>query len=161
MRKYFLLSAVALLATSTANATTDYAEVTAKATIEVAGTLTCSNIDFGTIVVKQNNGDSTVIMEASSWDNTSEISTTGDILSVDGATSSVCDEFPGGYHFSDAVGVDYPSTIELFAAGKTKTLTLDLSDDDNWGMGGTLHIPSKIEAGDYVGTFTLTVITNS
>ena len=60
MRKYFLLSAVALLATSTANATTDYAEVTARATIEVAGTFDCPEIDFGTIVVKQNNSEITI-----------------------------------------------------------------------------------------------------
>ena len=36
MRKYFLLSALALMISGTANATTDYAEVTAKSTIEVA-----------------------------------------------------------------------------------------------------------------------------
>ena len=33
MRKYFLLGAVALMAATSANATTDYAEVTARATI--------------------------------------------------------------------------------------------------------------------------------
>jgi len=60
MRKYFLLSAVALLATSTANATTDYAEVTAKATIEVATEFTCDEINWGTIVVKANNPDFTL-----------------------------------------------------------------------------------------------------
>jgi len=55
MRKYFLLSAIALLAATNVNATTDYAEVTARAKIEVANTFECDDVDWGTIVVKAEN----------------------------------------------------------------------------------------------------------
>ena len=62
MRKYFLLGATVLLAVNTANATTDYAEVTAKATIEVARQFECTDFDFGTIVIKENNPETTVVI---------------------------------------------------------------------------------------------------
>ncbi|MBE6451244.1 MAG: hypothetical protein E7016_04700 [Alphaproteobacteria bacterium] len=52
MRKYFLLSAVALLATSTANATTEYAVIEASANIEYVTEITCTDMDFGTIYLK-------------------------------------------------------------------------------------------------------------
>ena len=157
MRKYFLLSAVALLATSTANATTDYAEVTAKATIEVAGQLDCTNsIDFGTIVVKANNAESTVNFDLGSF--------TGDILSVSAFTNP--DNFVEG-SYNGAVGCDVttdgvegatysiPPSTKLKNGEKEMTLTLDTGQDaDFLYITPKLTVPQKVTAGDYIGAFT-------
>ena len=141
MRKYFLLSAVALLVTSTANATTDYAEVTAKASIEVAGTMNCSDLDFGTIVVKQNNAISTY--------DSSTGETTGDILSItnDDTYKISCD---------DPIDETYKfiSSLELSSPGKTKKLTVNLINGDE--IYAMLTIPANIEAGEYTNSFTIT-----
>ena len=47
MRKYFLLGAVALLATSNANAGAEFADLTATVEIEIANELNCTNINWG------------------------------------------------------------------------------------------------------------------
>jgi len=136
MRKYFLLSAVALLATSTANATTDYAEVTAKATIEVAGTFDCPEIDFGKIVVKQNNAESRVY----------EGGPEGDIISVEKNPELLQCTFN-----SEKIDlVAHMSLTNPEAPGKVITL--------NYEGGYTLIIPANITAGEYTGTTTMTVV---
>ena len=146
MRKYFLLSAVALLATSTANATTDYAEVTAKATIEVAGTLSCTNMDFGNIVVKQ--GNSEIVINYSSEE---LFTNSSDVIATEGETSFIaCD----GVDFY-ANEPSYPSNVSLTASGKAKALSLELSHFGD-GFDGSLTIPADIEAGTYENSITIT-----
>jgi len=145
MRKYFLLSAVALLATSTANATTDYAEVTAKATIEVAGTFECIDKDWGKIVVKQNNEEFKI--------DTNGETTSADLISANG----------DGFIYCDGTNEDASITIEdaiLTNQDTNKTIYMDVSLDgiDSTGtqLSSSLTIPSGIVSGEYTGSFTVT-----
>ncbi|MBQ8871093.1 MAG: hypothetical protein IJ019_06955 [Alphaproteobacteria bacterium] len=134
----------------TANATTDYAEVTAKATIEVAGTISCSDMNFGTIVVKQNNAETTISygdgLEYTHYDKTS-------ILSVTNVSNSLCSTLS-----TEDTGVDYPDSIELKADGKsTKLIYYPLMDIEDAPMFyGDLEIPAQVQAGEYTGSFTVT-----
>ena len=145
MRKYFLLSAVALLATSTANATTDYAEVTAKATIEVAGTFTCDPIDYGTIVVKQGNEEFTIYQSGESSSN--------DLISISGVSGGYCELSTDGVFMEDK---ELDDVVLKNENGDTITLI------DLWMEGGsnsilhTLEIPADVKPGDYTGSFTIT-----
>ena len=144
MRKYFLLSAVALLATSTANATTDYAEVTAKATIEVAGTFTCGDINWGTIVVKQNNKETYIdlLIETSS-------EAGPDVLSYEPISEggSYCD-------LSQSAHYEYDKDITL-TSDEGNTMTASVYNEGE-KLGGKLNIPANVKAGDYTGSFTVT-----
>ncbi|MBE6450780.1 MAG: hypothetical protein E7016_02320 [Alphaproteobacteria bacterium] len=139
MRKYFLTSAVALLSISTANATTDYAEVTAKATIEVAGKFECDEIDFGKIVVKQNNAVITL---------------------DDGECFEGCD---------DLISIDntniFPDCTVESASGDTLILENENGDTMELEVYGiadykvyytTLQIPAKVTPGEYTGSITVT-----
>ncbi|MBQ2810674.1 MAG: DUF4402 domain-containing protein [Alphaproteobacteria bacterium] len=150
MRKYFLLSAVALMITGTANATTDYAEVTAKATIEVAGTFTCSDMNFGTIVVKQGNSEIIIDGELAEVGN---INDNDDLISISGVSMSTC---------SVSDNDDYVPMIKF--SENLLTLTNDNGDEITVSgftsniqrIFGTLVIPSNVKAGDYTGSFTVT-----
>jgi len=150
MRKYFLLSAVALMAATTANATTDYAEVTAKATIEVAGTFSCSDMNFGTIVVKQQNAETTISygegLENTRYDKTS-------ILSVTNVSNSLCSTLT-----TEDTGVSFPESIELTANGKSTKLIYYPEMDIEYAPSfyGILKIPAQVQAGEYTGSFTVT-----
>ncbi|MBE6451381.1 MAG: hypothetical protein E7016_05400 [Alphaproteobacteria bacterium] len=143
MRKYFLLSAVALLSISTANATTDYAEVTARATIEVAGTFECDDIDFGTIVVKQNNGGMVV----------------GDPL-IEGTIGSASPDFISAtgspYSFCTVLPQDTQEYRTLLKNSNGDSLSL-VTMVDNSSVYSELTIPAKVKAGEYTGAFTVTV----
>ena len=139
MGKYFLLSAVALMLTSNANATTDYAEVTAKATIEVAEQFECDEIDFGTIVVKQGNEEFTI----------GDISTGGDVSHIDDIIS-----WRGGNTYAYCTGMN-TEDIERFtteltnAAGDTISLIIESSDGN--ALQSDITIPANVEAGEYTG----------
>ena len=145
MRKYFLLSAVAALAASTANATTDYAEVTARATIQVAGTLDCeSSIDWGTIVVKQGHGDITIASD--------DADLPDGILSMPyaGGIMAFC-----GYGEDDAIQFQ-PTTVTLAKKdGGEGILTYKPEySGGHESIVGTLTIPAGTVSGDYEGSFT-------
>jgi len=146
MRKYFLLSAVALLATSTANATTDYAEVTAKATIEVATKFSCDNIDYGTIVVKQNNASFVIDAELGVVDDTNSlISWSGDWGITGVSTCSIT--------FDD----DFDENVTLKNNnGDNITLNVYNRLGDPFLI-STLTIPAQVKPGEYTGSFTVTV----
>ncbi|MBQ2810547.1 MAG: DUF4402 domain-containing protein [Alphaproteobacteria bacterium] len=158
MRKYFLLSAVVLLVTGTANATTDYAEVTAKATIEVASQMNCYGMDFGTIVVKKDNAESTVTVYVGEAPNDQMYyNTTGDILSVSGSPAAgVCISENGSN--SEKLSFNIPSSVVL--TGDNGTMNASLSQGFSSGgmiiIHGTLTIPPSVKAGDYTGSFTVT-----
>ena len=146
MRKYFLISAVALLATSTAFATTDYAEVTAKATIEVATELDCGSINFGTIVVKQNNAASTVTVGMADDDS---YTTTGDVISVSGQNSGTTCWTTAG---------NFPTSVTI-SDENSNTMQIDIKMNSSYNiLGGTLHIPGNVNAGTYEGSFTVTSV---
>ncbi|MBE6450510.1 MAG: hypothetical protein E7016_00930 [Alphaproteobacteria bacterium] len=147
MRKYFLISAVALLATSTANATTDYAEVTAKATIEVAGSLNCDDMDFGTIVVKQNNKAATIRLHLTNDFDPRVSYDSDDILSVADINPANCDNI---------VDRNLPTAIPLTNGSGAKMLVTDFDIMDDAVICGTLNIPANVKAGEYTGSFTAT-----
>ena len=146
MRKYFLLSAVALLVATSANATTDYAEVTAKATIEVATKFSCDNIDYGTIVVKQNNASFVIDAELGVVDDTNSlISWSGD-WGITGV--STC-----GITFDD----DFNENVTLKNNNGDKiTLSVYSRYDDSFLI-SALRIPAQVKPGEYTGSFTVTV----
>ena len=143
MRKYFLLGVAALLATSTANATTDYAEVTAKATIEIAGTFECDDIDFGTIVVKQNNGEINI--------NDSCKANSDDLISI--SASDCLSQCRANSSFGTTGFDDVTLKNEN---GNTITLT-DIALVDDGTLYSFLNIPANVKAGEYTGSFTVTV----
>ena len=146
MRKYFLLSAVALLTATTANATTDYAEVTARATIEVAGTLDCTDLDFGTIVVKQNNKDTYVDVDPFS----TGITFGTDIIKVTGSGMSYCTSD------NDYLDVLTTNEISLVSEETDDVLTVQITNHDQTELSGYLSIPANVKAGEYTGSFTVT-----
>ena len=150
MRKYFLLSAIALMAATTANATTDYAEVTAKATIQVAGTFSCTNMNWGTIVVKQGNAEA--IIESTTGLNA--YTESSDILSITGASYATC----SGYENQEDEIFNLPTSVTLTNDnGDTMTYRPAnelVSGDSN--ITGTLIVPPNVKAGEYTGSFTVT-----
>ncbi|MBE6450728.1 MAG: hypothetical protein E7016_02055 [Alphaproteobacteria bacterium] len=153
MRKYFLLSAVALLAATSANATTDYAEVTARATIEVAGKISCTDMNFGTIVVKKDNAESVVDMnyifnDESYWD----VSTQGDIISITGYDLTKCEN--GFLAMGDPYHPEFPSEITL-SNGTSKITVTDVYYDGEKVSSAKLHIPAKVTGGEYTTSFTI------
>ena len=147
MRKYFLLSAVALLVTTSANATTDYAEVTAKATIEVANEFSCDEINYGTIVVKQGN-ESFTIGDLSTGGDVSHID---DIISWKGTanTSAYCT----GMNTED---MERFTTELTNAAGDTISLIIESGGGSR--LSSDITIPADVQPGEYTGSFTLTVV---
>ncbi|MBE6451818.1 MAG: DUF4402 domain-containing protein [Alphaproteobacteria bacterium] len=153
MRKYFLLSVAALMMTTSANAKTDYAEVTAKATIEVAGSLVCDNLNFGTIVVKQGNAPSTVTTD----DATNTF--TGDIISV---SAKEGEKLGYGYcHPSSdpenfGVEITLSDTQVVLKDTDGHTMTADINNGNGSMITGTLNIPGNVTAGTYTGTYTVT-----
>ncbi|MBE6451756.1 MAG: hypothetical protein E7016_07340 [Alphaproteobacteria bacterium] len=159
MRKYFLLSAVALMAASTANATTEYAEVTARATIEVAGSLDCSDMDFGTIVVKQNNVASKVWSELNGDFPDTQYS--GDVLSISDASTCRCNRssYQQNIYESDAT-----SAITLKGT-KDPSKTIEVSNihtvrggSAGFNVFADLDIPPSVAADTYTGTFTVSTV---
>ncbi|MBQ8870842.1 MAG: hypothetical protein IJ019_05655 [Alphaproteobacteria bacterium] len=149
MRKYFLLSAAALTMTTSANATTDYAEVTAKATIEVAGTFDCDPLEFGTIVVKSGRTEPTVVTidkdVAADFDK-------NHIVSISDAVVAYC------YNASAPNGLDNLTETSVTLKGSKGSLDVTLIPYRVQGViGGALTIPADVKADEYVGSFTVTV----
>ncbi|MBE6451063.1 MAG: DUF4402 domain-containing protein [Alphaproteobacteria bacterium] len=159
MRKYFLTTAVALLCATTANATTDYAEVTAKATIEVAGTFECSDLDFGTIVVKSGRTENTIV---SISDYNGEVFDKEHVLSISDWKSAICT----GINNGTAGNASVPPSVELTGSNGTLYASLhyahnsDSNYDDTGGfyyeIDASLTIPKDVKSGEYTGTFTIT-----
>ena len=145
---------MAFLATNTANATTDYAEVTAKATIEVAGSLDCTDLDFGTIVVKSGRTESTVVsMGRDMCTNEAEFDE-NHVLSISGeGCAASCNG--NGYMIEDNTTFNAPTSVKL--TGTNGSLDVSLLSDEYGAVGGALTIPADVKAGDYEGSFTVTV----
>ncbi|MBQ8870400.1 MAG: hypothetical protein IJ019_03390 [Alphaproteobacteria bacterium] len=145
MRKYFLLTAVALIAATTANATTDYAEVTAKATIEVAGTFSCSKINYGNIVVKQKNRAFSILAH----DLSSDGGYADDLISITGANNAVstCTAT-----IPDSVG----GYVELTNSNGDK-IGVEYHGENTTNLYSFISIPAEVKAGEYEGSFTLTL----
>ncbi|MBE6451270.1 MAG: DUF4402 domain-containing protein [Alphaproteobacteria bacterium] len=149
MRKYFLLSAVALLAATNVNATYQAQdELVVNAEVAYAVDLNCSALDFGKIIMKVNpTQDSTVTI----FDGVDGF--TGDILDVQGGNQATCDSDKMNSTIGTAedtsVVLSHESTADKLSATITQTY-------DNW-FGGTLTIPAGSPSGKYTGTTTVTV----
>jgi len=158
MRKYFLLSVAALMISGTANATTDYAEVTAKATIEVASQISCGNIDFGTIVVKQGNEAFDIDLNGDVVDDEA-----GDVIKSPGRVASATCHIATG----NIVSYEVPGSVTLYGkkSNNSKTLAVSLGIQEG-GDGVSIYdlviepdltVPADIVSDEYEGAFTLTV----
>ncbi|MBQ8869822.1 MAG: DUF4402 domain-containing protein [Alphaproteobacteria bacterium] len=161
MRKYFLLSAIALLATSTANAD-NYAEIEMTAKITEADSITCSPLNFGHIVLDNKNdgneGNIKILFDDF------EITDNGGgkrIVAVNGSSAAICD-------ISNSSTITFPNDAKI--TGPNGDLTVgdfqayyDEYTGDVYRIGATLYIPGSADtemeslAGEYTGSFTLTV----
>ncbi|MBE6451738.1 MAG: hypothetical protein E7016_07250 [Alphaproteobacteria bacterium] len=146
MRKYFLLSAVALMTATNVNAATDYAEVTAKATIQKANLVTCDELNWGTITIKQDNAAFTL-------DSTEPGTGFSDLISISGGNSQfTCNS-------ANMTSLTKNNEGSLYLVNENGA-EMSLEVGDVWEMDGKtyfatqLHIPEDVEAGTYTGTFT-------
>ncbi|MBE6451664.1 MAG: hypothetical protein E7016_06865 [Alphaproteobacteria bacterium] len=162
MRKYFLLSAVALLATSTANAAMRVATTTIQSDAVIMDTVnvTC-NVDFGAIIRNLNStGEQSVTLQG-----------------YDGAANATySDGITGGYIKPnlDCTLADVNATVFLEANNSDITLSgqddgnkdynlsahLYIEDGSNTVTQATLTIPESTPAGNYRGTITVNVLIN-
>ncbi|MBQ8870824.1 MAG: hypothetical protein IJ019_05560 [Alphaproteobacteria bacterium] len=155
MRKYFLLGAVALMISGTANATTDYAEVTAKATIEVANTMICDYLDYGNIVVKAHNPKSYVYNDGTF---------TEGVLSVPETEGFTISCVTTQQAMGNIENISFPSSVTLKGTTSDTPLTLtglsayDEGQMETWMFyfsDFTLEIPAGVKADTYTGSFTV------
>ncbi|MBQ8870046.1 MAG: hypothetical protein IJ019_01560 [Alphaproteobacteria bacterium] len=129
MRKYFLLSAVALMATTNANASdtryTGTLEVTGN--VEYAATFTCTELKLGTITfdfnkIHDNNIESTNLSVTGSG--TASQGNSGEVISVQGYTAANCDA-PGNPDFSGSVLDGYAIELQDVNGVKVGEIWLD------------------------------------
>ncbi|MBE6450390.1 MAG: hypothetical protein E7016_00305 [Alphaproteobacteria bacterium] len=146
MRKYFLLSAVALLATTTANATTDYAEVTARAEIQVANESACDDIDFGTIVVKDGNEAFTIGFSGITGDGESDVISVGEYTKYIHCTN-----------MGDSANIDEETIILKNKTGDEMSLRLmgGIPSDEEFAV--YLDVPNNVHSGEYTASFTIAI----
>ncbi|MBQ8870957.1 MAG: DUF4402 domain-containing protein [Alphaproteobacteria bacterium] len=157
MRKYFLLSAVAMLATSTANATTDFAEMTARATIEYANVFEFTDLNFGTIT-----------LATDKYDIELPLSCTGDVeyYPSDGAVVNVTGADAARLKVTSKVpNIDnliLPSDGDVELLGDNGTIVLknvhkcaESDDGSDLSIGATILIPASTPAGTYVNSFVI------
>ena len=155
MRKYFLISAVAILAATNANADMQYAEINTNVTIRYVDAFECSDLEWGILTLKKNHG---------------EIIVHGD-GSVDGDKVGLLD-FGNGGAFSNCsyIGSEYigpenfnlPETVQLTGADSNNNISMKdiqtaFDGDYILIISGSLYIPADAEADTYNGTFTISV----
>ncbi|MBQ8870231.1 MAG: DUF4402 domain-containing protein [Alphaproteobacteria bacterium] len=157
MRKYFLLGAVAILTETNVNASAVNGTFTANVTLEKSTTITCNqSLNFGTVVFSDG-GIGTVHMEP-----TGEISKTGDVVSVSGATNTVCQTNTGkAFDAQTLIINDGNPTIRLSHTEYGETF-INISvgyiiSDNKVEFGGDLAIDNP-EAGTYTGTVNFAIV---
>ncbi|MBE6450456.1 MAG: hypothetical protein E7016_00650 [Alphaproteobacteria bacterium] len=151
MRKYFLLSAVALMAATSANAENSYGTVEVNADIKYVNNITCSSLELGTIYLDS----------ASEEDGTFSVSIDqaynlgGSVVRVDGADASECNF--GLTSEIDLSKVYMEDTITLGNKDNTIDVALDMQQT---GMDGVrlliradVTIPAGMPAGHYTKSF--------
>ena len=156
MRKYFLLSAIALLATSTANAD-NYAEIEMTAKITEANSITCSPLNFGHIVLDNknvsNDGSIKILFDGF------EITDHGSgkrIVAVNDSSAAICDISNGStITFPDNAKITGPN-VDLLVGDFQAYYDSEMGDV--YRIGATLYIPGEMESlsGNYTGSFTVT-----
>jgi len=147
MRKYFLLSAVALLATSNANAEFSdgqyYGIITANASIVNATKVTCTDLDFGRIVLDNQRTTDTTI----------EISPTNGKITSSDSVISVTNYKMGNCNPISVEGMGGEIVIDL-KNEHGDTINAEITGFEK-NIGGILTIPSDAKDGDYSGSYTV------
>ncbi|MBE6451427.1 MAG: hypothetical protein E7016_05635 [Alphaproteobacteria bacterium] len=162
MRKYFLLSAVALMAATNVMAENYGGTVEVNAKIEKVTKMDCTPLNFGTIYLTNNNAESRVYLD-------SENGTTfdGDVVRVVDATHATCTNLTN-YVYDEEGDTDVNVTTLILPDRiyLTGAISEDVGDpayvtDINTGFNdvyGTLVIPALMNAGTLTGSFTITAI---
>ncbi|MBQ8870876.1 MAG: hypothetical protein IJ019_05825 [Alphaproteobacteria bacterium] len=156
MRKYFLLSAAALMMATNVNASSapEYADVKVSAEVEIAQKIDCTNVDFGTIILKSDRGSEYVMMNPDSGNN----SKSSGIFSWSGGENANCGASASGISLlGDEEFIELANTTN----SSSLSITFEPQMIDGY-IGGTLRFPLDNEedseyvlAGTYVGSFTV------
>ncbi|MBE6450485.1 MAG: hypothetical protein E7016_00800 [Alphaproteobacteria bacterium] len=148
MRKYFLLSAVALMAASNVNA--QVGELNVDARVSVADIIECTTLSFGEIVVKLNNQETTI---RTFFDEDMQIG--NDIISVSGEGKATCQLSSGSFIYGLSM-----NDVTLTAGENDSELTFSPVSESGSSaiIYGTLTIPANVESGHYVGSLTVTYV---
>ena len=153
MRKYFLLGAVAMLMTTTANSasTPDYADIQVSAEVGFAQKLDCTNIDFGTIILKSDGSGDYVMLDPDAL----TYSKSSGIFSWSGYNMGRCDSD----NLSILDDIDEGIYLHNTTATSSSSILFEPILSDNH-IGGTLRFDAEdgetpVLAGKFVGSFTL------
>ncbi|MBQ8869825.1 MAG: hypothetical protein IJ019_00430 [Alphaproteobacteria bacterium] len=149
MRKYFLLTAAALMMATNVDAESNaYSELAVNVTIAHANEVNCSDVNFGTLYLKAGHGDVNVRLIN---DVTTE-SDSPDFVSADAPEAAYCQ--------LDAASVMYFSseTVTLSAEGESKVLTFKPEQWEYNSINGTLSIPAGVTPTSYTGSFEVTFL---
>ncbi|MBQ8869780.1 MAG: hypothetical protein IJ019_00205 [Alphaproteobacteria bacterium] len=142
MRKYFLTSAVALLAASNVIAAS-YAEVTANAEVTFAVKSNCSNLEFGNIILDldtiNNNLGATITIDENGY------TASEGVLRVVDYQISTC----------DFENVEVPESITLYDGEKELGVSLTVLGANSEKIGGTFSFDESVQEGNYTGKFTV------
>ncbi|MBQ2810926.1 MAG: hypothetical protein IJF12_02020 [Alphaproteobacteria bacterium] len=157
MRKYFLLSAVAMLVATNVNAATNVnGNVEIQAKIEHVNQITCSPLNFGTIYIKSNNALSTISLDGSNY------TTTGDVVTVQNAIGGYCTDIDkGGTTTFNLIDIETEGgSVYLTGArsseetGDQEAWVSDIVITDTGDVNGKLWIPENFPAATLEGSFT-------
>jgi len=135
MRKYFLASAVALLATSNVNADTNYTNIDISANVSYATNIACSqNLSFGDIIIDSRvEDDQSFVFDP---ENEYIHSATEGIVSVNNAQRAICN-----FDLSSINGKTITLESVDGAAPISATLyVFENTEEEHW-LSGTLNIP--------------------
>ncbi|MBE6450949.1 MAG: DUF4402 domain-containing protein [Alphaproteobacteria bacterium] len=153
MRKYFLLSAVAMLMATNANADAVLGTFSATAQIERYNEITCTPLNFGTILYAANATDSVAI----TIDELNDIYINGDNVKQTGEHSRAeC----------SVANLTMENSVTIIPNEEIFSLTDDLAlqditfaqSDGLLFIGGTLTIEPNVFSGTYTGTVGFTAI---
>ena len=149
MRKYFLLSAVAMLMATNVNAENNaYSELAVNVTIAHANEVNCSDVNFGTLYLKAGHSDVNVRL----IDDVTTESDSPDFVSADAPMAAYCQlNTPSVMYFSS-------ETVTLSAEGESKVLTFKPEQWDDNSINGTLSIPAGVTPTSYTGSFEVTFV---
>ena len=150
MRKYFLLSAVAILAATNVNATTDYAEITAEATVSVAKVLQCASytLNMGTFTIKEGNNP----IDIMAMDTSSPYYDSSDIINFDIPETSYISCYDVDFSSDYAT---FPNRIDLTGTTHKQTIQAYLYASGSEVRGMPIF-PADVKADTYTGSFTIT-----
>ena len=155
MRKYFLLSAVALLTATNVNAQTVSGNINLNAEVFYTNEITCAPWNLGTIYLKSG------VMEASGTIDTWGFHKGEGIANIVGFNDLSC-EF-GDLDFDSGVTAILPDAVSL-DAGTDSSITLTHLDFDYGRIYADVNISAnadeEITNGEYTGSFTFTIIPN-